>query len=78
MRHLALAIALLASSAVGATIVTTSLPPALAAQKPKPKIAPCPTCVGTGETVIRGQLKTCPECKGKGYIELPDKPPPRH
>ena len=33
----------------------------------------CPGCFGTGETIIRGKLKTCPVCKGDGVV--PAKPP---
>lgn len=75
MRYLALALALLA---LQVTMVAPPTP-AVARHKPKPKqTAPCMTCLGTGETTTRGKLETCPECKGKGWIYLPDKPPRRN
>ena len=30
---------------------------------------------GRGETIIRGNIKTCPVCKGTGVVPKPDKPP---
>jgi hypothetical protein len=39
----------------------------------QPETMVCPGCFGTGETIIRGKLKTCPACKGTGVV--PATPP---